>query len=54
LSSCFWPDEVAAYLDAALKGEDRTAFLLVIKDVNDANGGVKEVAALAHLNREAL
>jgi len=48
------PDEAAAYLDAALEGGDRTAFLLAIKDVTDANGGVKEVAALAHLNRETL
>ncbi len=48
------PEEAAAYLDAALEGGDRTAFLLAIKDVTDANGGVKEVAALAHLNRETL
>jgi len=29
-------------------------FLLAVKDVTDANGGVREVAESAHLNRETL
>ena len=48
------PVEAAAYLDAALEGGDHAAFLLAIKDVTDANGGVQEVAETAHLNRETL
>jgi probable addiction module antidote protein len=48
------PVESAAYLDAALESGDRSVFLLAVKDVTDANGGVREVAATAHLNRETL
>jgi len=48
------PVEAAAYLDAALESGDRAAFLLVVKDVTDADGGVRKVAESAHLNREAL
>jgi len=48
------PVEAAAYLDAALEGGDRSAFLLAVKDVADANGGVTEIAKTAHLNRETL
>jgi len=48
------PVEAAAYLDAALESGDRAAFLLAIKDVTNANGGVREVAATANLNRETL
>jgi len=48
------PVEAAAYLDAALEDGDRSVFLLAVKDVTDANGGIREVAAAAHLNRETL
>jgi probable addiction module antidote protein len=48
------PTEAAAYLDAALESGDRSVFLLAVKDVTDANGGVREVAETAHLNRETL
>jgi probable addiction module antidote protein len=48
------PVEAAAYLDAALEGGDRSAFLLAVKDVADANGGVAEIAKTSHLNRETL
>jgi len=48
------PVEAAAYLDAALESGDRSVFLLAVKDVTDANGGVREVAETADLNREAL
>ncbi len=54
LESLKKPDEAAAYLDAVLESGDRTAFLLAMKDVADANGGIKEIAATAHLNRETL
>jgi len=48
------PVEAAAYLDAVLEGGDRAAFLLAVKDVTDANGGVRAVAETAKLNRETL
>jgi len=48
------PVEAAAYLDAALESGERSVFLLAVKDVTDANGGVREVAEAADLNREAL
>jgi len=54
LESLKSPVEAAAYLDAALESGDRAAFLLAVKDVTDANGGVREVAATANLNRETL
>lgn len=48
------PVEAAAYLDAVLEGGDRAAFLLAVKDVTDANGGVRVLAETAKLNRETL
>jgi len=48
------PAEAAAYLHAALESGDQSAFLLAVKDVTDANGGVREITASAHLNRETL
>jgi len=48
------PVEAAAYLDAALEDGDRSVFLMAVKDVTDANGGIREIATAAHLNRETL
>lgn len=48
------PEEAAAYLDAALEAGDRAAFLLAIKNVVDAFGGVTQISRDTGLNRENL
>ena len=48
------PTEAAAYLDAALEAGDRAAFLLAMRNVIDAMGGMSEIARGAGLNRENL
>jgi probable addiction module antidote protein len=48
------PDEAAAYLDAALEEGDRAAFLLAIRNVITALGGMTQVARSTGLNRENL
>lgn len=48
------PVEAAAYLNAALEEGDRETFLLALRKVAEANGGVGAVADKAHLNRESL
>jgi len=48
------PAEAAAYLNAALEEGDREAFLLALRNVAEANGGMAAVADKAHLNRESL
>ena len=48
------PNEAAAYLDAALENGDRPAFLLAIRNVIDALGGMTQIARQTGLNRENL
>jgi probable addiction module antidote protein len=48
------PQEAAAYLDAALEEGDRAAFLLAIRNVIDALGGMTQIARDTGLNRENL
>lgn len=48
------PPEAAAYLNAALEEGDRESFLLALRNIAEANGGMKAVADKAHLNRESL
>jgi len=48
------PKEAAAYLDAALEEGDRPAFLLAIRNVIDARGGMTQMARQTGLNRENL
>jgi len=48
------PQEAAAYLNAALEDGDRESFLLALRNIAEANGGMKAVADKAHLNRESL
>jgi probable addiction module antidote protein len=48
------PEEAAAYLDAALEAGDRAAFLLAIRNVVDAMGGMSQMARDSGLNRENL
>src|ERR1035438_910407 len=48
------PDEAAQYLNACLEDEDARVFLLALRDVADARGGIRTVSRDAHLNRESL
>jgi len=48
------PCEAAAYLNAAMEDGDREMFLLALRNVAEANGGVGAVAAKADLSRENL
>lgn len=47
-------EEAAAYLNAALEDEDLGVFLVALKDIAEANGGMTHLAREAHLNRETL
>lgn len=47
-------DEAAAYLNAALNDEDPHVFLLALRDIAEAKGGVGWLADEAELNRENL
>jgi probable addiction module antidote protein len=44
----------AAYLNAALEEGDPEVFLLALRNVADAHGGIAQLAEKAHLNRENL
>lgn len=48
------PQEAAAYLNAAIEDGDRAVFLLALRNVVKAQGGMTAVAAKANLNRENL
>lgn len=38
------PEEAAAYLDACLKDDDPQVFLLALKDVAEAHGGISKLS----------
>jgi probable addiction module antidote protein len=48
------PREAEAYLNAALEEEDPELFLLALRNVAEAQGGVAQLAEKAKLNRESL
>lgn len=48
------PAEAARYLSACLEGGDPNVFLLALRDVARARGGVAKLAESAELNREHL
>lgn len=48
------PKEAAAYLNAALDDEDPEVFLLALKDIAEAHGGISKLAKHTELNRESL
>src|SRR5690242_6212978 len=48
------PKEAAEYLNASLEDQDPRVFLLALRDVADAHGGVGAVSRTARLNRESL
>ncbi len=48
------PEYAAAYLAQALESGDQATFLLALRDVVEAGGGVTVVARHAHIQRESL
>ena len=48
------PGEAARYLSACLEDEDPRMFLIALRDVADAYGGVRSLANRTGLNRESL
>ena len=48
------PTEAALYLNAALEDEDPRIFLVALKNVTEAQGGMSKIAEEAHLNRQSL
>jgi probable addiction module antidote protein len=48
------PCEAAAYLNAAIEEGDRAVFLLALRNVAEANGGMTALAERANLSRESL
>ena len=48
------PKEAAAYLNAALHDEDPHVFLLALRDIAEAKGGMSWLADQSDLNRENL
>ena len=48
------PAESAAYLNAALQDEDPHVFLLALRDIAEAQGGLTWLANATDLNRENL
>jgi probable addiction module antidote protein len=47
-------DFAARYLEEVLKQESTEAFLVAVRNVAQANGGMKKVAKTANLGRESL
>jgi len=48
------PREAAAYLTAAIEEGDRAVFLLALRNIAEAQGGMSALAQKAHMNRENL
>src|SRR6266853_748052 len=48
------PDDAGHYLNACLEDKDPRVFLLALRDVADARGGVRALSRDARLNRESL
>jgi len=48
------PEEEAAYLDACLEDEDPHVFLMALKDVAEARGGMGKLSRDSSLNRQSL
>ena len=48
------PEAAAQYLSACLDDDDPRVFLVALRDVADARGGLRELSHDARLNRESL
>jgi probable addiction module antidote protein len=54
LESLRHADEAAHYLNACLEDEDARVFLLALRDVAEAHGGIRTLSRETRLNRESL
>jgi probable addiction module antidote protein len=54
LKSLERPEDAAHYLNACIEDEDPRVFLLALRDVADAHGGIRALARDTKLNRESL
>ena len=54
LKSLTQPEDAAHYLNACLEDEDTRVFLLALREVADAHGGVRALSRDTQLNRESL
>ncbi len=48
------PEDAAEYLNAALEAGDRKAFLIALKNVIDAHGGMTRIAKASKIHRVSL
>lgn len=48
------PEEAAGYLNAALEAGDKKAFLMALRNVIEAQGGMTRVARASKMNRVSL
>ena len=48
------PREAAEYLNVAIEDGDKKVFLLAMRNVAQAHGGMSAIAKKAHINRESL
>lgn len=48
------PEQAVQYLNACLEDEDPRVFLMSLRDVADARGGIRSLSREAKLNRESL
>ncbi|MBI5826875.1 MAG: putative addiction module antidote protein [Deltaproteobacteria bacterium] len=48
------PREAAVYLNAAIEDGNKEVFLLAMRNVAQAHGGMSAIAKKAHINRESL
>lgn len=48
------PRKAASYLNAAIEESDRAVFLLALRNVAEAHGGMTRIARKARLNRESM
>lgn len=48
------PENAAAFLNAVIEDNDREAFLLALRDVAQAQGGMTAIAEKTHVSRSSL
>ncbi|MEI6127354.1 MAG: addiction module antidote protein [Pseudomonadota bacterium] len=48
------PQNAAAFINAVIEDSDREAFLLALKDVAQAQGGMTAIAEKTHVSRSSL
>jgi probable addiction module antidote protein len=48
------PEEASAYLNAALEAGDKKAFLLALRNILEARGGMTQISRQSKINRVSL